>query len=225
MSTNQQNLLLPNSPLLLVHRGWRRSRKKAAVAITVNGAQIEKSDILGDVTVPSSKYPFIHSIVVPRLPDGDKAVFDSPTDSGLSPNFMFVNTTGPSKTPTRDVRKLMRRHVRRRVGHTQTKVRGECGSGSVGSWSAAKPEVPFVPQSASELEVEVSLASPVLSPVCPGAGTAMYGAALPFTLNLPLWNLMNYCKSGGCMYSFGHVFPPLSSLHIDHCLTKQTSAL
>lgn len=192
---SQRSIILPSGPSLLVHKGWRRSRKKANAAITAADAEHEKSDSPGDIAVAVFKHPFTRNLDVPSVLEGDKAGLHQGTEPTLLQDFQFINTTDPSKTRNKDVRKLVRSHVMKKVGRIRNTTRFERESGSIGSRRTTKRNLPL-PLTAGGLQGEITVSTSLtLPPICPGSATALYGAALPFTLDHHLYNLLDYCKS------------------------------
>jgi len=190
---DQQNIIIPNGSLMIVDRGWRRSKGNGDVAIAPgNGrnksARSSQRSSLDDVAITvlkeSSTERAISQSRIDRSMPGRKhhAIFT------CARKFAFVNSTGLSRNRDPDMQKLVRSHVMKGVSHDQTGVRT---SAKVTNASASGTDL--FTDTQNEMSKSRTFTSPKLSPVFPGSSVSSYGA-LPLSMKPRFSKLLNYCR-------------------------------
>lgn len=175
-----QSILLPDGPLLLVHKGWTVSSKGASR--TAMDTQNRKSNPLGNCSDITVKGPPMHKA------NGQQSR-PRPTR-----HYEFVNATQPLMNRDENVRALVRSHVKKGVA----RCRGIAGEGlKTQSTSKFCPSIeinaPRNAQKANEPTTGLPAGSSKLSPICPGTATAFFGAVLPSTMERHFHHLIDYC--------------------------------
>ena len=175
---DHQNIILPNIPLVIVDRGWQRSKRNNAAGATPSQGSPRNS-------APTGERNPVDDIVITTMEPSNEGLTESKDRTGheesgsirprSTKNFQFVNTTKPSQIRDPDVRKLVRGHVKKEMGGDPTRA---------GTRSSAHPK-----------ERKLTKRTPALSelsPVISGSATSFYGS-LPFAMKPRFHSLMNYC--------------------------------
>jgi hypothetical protein len=168
----EQNIILPDASVLLVHRGWGLTKKKGMESTSINvktkGVQSitmrqKKGDLPLDSITSSVKFEFVSmnqfSVDVPEKPkqrnnrgmkrirQGSRVVTGNP--STMDKNNLFHTESYASKNKN----------------EMRSMIKGSPGS------------------------------SLQLSPTCSGSASPCYGGAFPIEMNEPVFSLMRFCKS------------------------------
>jgi len=194
-----QHIILPNGPVLLVHKEWKCSSWRAAATTTIAAAQREERDPVNDINlnlVPMKPSPTCNT-QFQSIAESKTAESLEQSEPKRTKSFQFVNATGPSRHRDQDVRTLVRSHVRKGVGRRsrRSSARGEKESSKAGgSDSSAQCGAPSPMEEESEQNAESPAIILRMPSACPGSATAFYGSNLPFEINPRYHFLISYCK-------------------------------
>ena len=189
---SQQNIILPNAPLVIVDRRWRNSKRFAGQAAAAGNNRFDsclngsRSD---DIAVTLIKQSPSRSTACPRSSDRDRPEEQQHVVTKAAQDLKFINLTEPSQSQDPDVQALVRSHAMKWVGRDQN-ARKKPREKS--SHCMARSTVSPHAQKTKALKAGPSVSSRP-NMVLPGSTTSLYGV-LPFDSNPGFYNLLNYCK-------------------------------
>jgi len=187
---NHGNIILPNTSLFLVDRGWKRLQKKSKLTsfknVTKDSAFDEKDSFLESGAIKAIHQPWV--IHIAQNDNGQKKDYKVPRSSKTTSTkcFKFINATEPGRAQDPEVRTIIRSHVKNGVR------RGRKSTQSTPTKPSGDP-LPKGDKESPDLENATSLR---LNLIMPGTSWPLYGKG-PFSMPVDPRSdyLLKYCTN------------------------------